>query len=68
MARAVQRELLVRERGRDGIELVGKLRLGENEVEAHEHVKVARDVLAVRRALRRELGKDALDLGLFART
>ena len=68
MARAVQRELLVRERGRDGIELVGKLCLGKDEVEAHEHVKVARDVLAVRRALRRELGKDALNLGLFART
>ena len=67
MARAVQRELLIRERGRDCIELVGKLCLGKDEVEAHEHVKVARNVLAVRRALGRELGKDALDLGLFAR-
>ena len=68
MARAAQRELLIRERGRDRVKLVGKLCLGKDEIKAHEHVKVARDVLAVRRALRRELGQDALDLGLFART
>ena len=65
MARAAQLQVLVRQLRRDRVELVGELCLGKNEVEAHEHVKVARDVLPVRGALGRELGEDALDLRLF---
>ena len=65
MARAAQLQVLVRQLRRDRVELVGELCLGKNEVEAHEHVKVARDVLPVRGALGRELSEDALDLRLF---
>ena len=67
MARAAQLQLLIRQLRRDRVKLVGELGLGKNEVQAHEHVKVARDILPVRGALGRELGEDALDLRFFAR-
>ena len=51
VARAAQLQLLIRQFRRDRVELVGKLGFGENEIQAHEHVKVARDVLPVRGAL-----------------
>ena len=67
MARASERHTPFGERRRGAVELVGKLCLGEDDVQPHEHIKVQRDVLAVGGAVGTELSQDALDLRLLLR-
>ena len=67
MSRPSERHALLHERRRGGVHLVGELGLGKNDVEAHEHVEVQRNILAVGSTVCAELGEDALDLGLFLR-
>ena len=65
MAGAPERDAALREHRGGAVEPVGKLRLGKDEVEPDEHVKIEGDILAVRGAVGGELHEDALNLGLL---
>ena len=67
MARAAQMQIALRQRRGDAVEPVAELGLGKNEIQLHQHVKIAGDILPVRGAVRRQLHEDAINLNFLLR-